>query len=212
VRLKILCAALALPAVAAAVGVYFNGGLIAYRRLETRTECGPVALKRYRALDDSYWVGAGVAVPVWRREAFVTPSLEFATDAGFNDTSEIIEYYYYGSYELAWYLISLRENVIFGVAAGPFKPFVGFGVGVAVVPWWVTYVELSSELDRGVEVAPTLGIPFGCEWRAGKNFAVELGVEYLAITGAINTEQALEVSKVLMPDPFIFYAKGRFDM
>ena len=200
------------PVTAAALGVYVDGGLIAYRRLETRTECGPVALKRYRALDDSYWVGAGVAVPAWRREGFVTPSLELATDAGFNGTSEIFEYYYYGNYELAWYLISVRENVIFGVAAGPFKPFVGFGVGVAVVPWRVKYLELSSELDRGVEVAPTFGIPFGCEWRAGKNFAVELGVEYLAVTGAINTEQALEVSKVMMPDPFIFYGKTRVDL
>lgn len=203
---------LLVPVTAAALGVYVDGGLIAYRRLETRTECGPVALKRYRALDDSYWVGAGVAVPVWRREGFVTPSLELATDAGFNRTCETFEYYYYGSYELAWYVISLRENVIFGVKAGPFKPFVGVGVGAAVVPWRVKYVELASELERDVEAAPTFGIPFGCEWRAGKNFAVELGVEYLTITGAINAAQALRVSKVMMPDPFIFYAKCRYDI
>jgi len=209
---KILAAILVLPVTAAALGVYVDGGLIAYRQLETRTECGPVALKRFRALGDSYWAGAGVAVPVWRREGFVTPSLELATDAAFNRTSEIFEYYYYGSYELTWYLISLRENAIFGVAVGPFKPFVGLGVGAAVVPWRVKYVELASELERDVEVAPTLGIPFGCEWRAGEKIAVELGVEYLTITGAINAAQALRVSKVMMPDPFVFYARCRYDL
>jgi len=209
---KLYAAILALPVTAAALGVYVDGGLIAYRRLETRTECGPVALKRYRELDDSYWAGVGVAVPVWRREGFVTPSLELATDAAFNGTSELIDYYYYGNYELAWYLISLQENAIFGVEAGRFKPFVGFGVGVAVVPWRVTYLELASELDRSVEVAPTLGIPFGCAWRAREDLSVELGVEYLTIMGSIDTAQALEVSEVMMPDPFIFYAKCRYDL
>lgn len=209
---RLFAAILILPVAAAALGVHVDGGLIAYRRLETRTECGPVALKRYRALGDTYWAGAGFSAPVWRREGFVTPSLELATDVGYNRTCETFEYYYYGTYELTWYLMALRENAIFGVEVGRFKPFVGLGVGAAVVPWRVRYVELASELERDVEVTPTLGIPFGCEWRAGEKIAVELGVEYLTITGAINAAQALRVSKVMMPDPFIFYAKCRYDL
>jgi hypothetical protein len=209
---RLFSAILVLPVAAAALGVHVDGGLIAYRRLETRTECGPVALKRFRALDDSYWAGAGLAVPVWRHEGFVTPSLELATEAGFNRTCETFEYYYYGTYELTWYLISLRENAVFGVALGRFKPFVGLGVGAAVVPWQLRYVELASELERDVEVAPTVSIPFGCEWRPADKVGVELGVEYLTITGAINAAQALRVSKVMMPDPFLFYAKCRYDI
>jgi hypothetical protein len=209
---KLSAALLALPVTAAAFGVYVDGGVIAYRRLETRTEYGPVSLKRYRPLDDSYWVGAGVAVPLWRREAFVTPSLELASDAGYNGARATFDYYYYGTYELAWRFISVRESAVFGAAVGPLQPFVGFGIGVAVVPWRVRYVELASELGRDVEVAPTLGLPFGCAWRPGGNVAVELGVEYITVLGAINAAEALEVSKVMMPDPFLFYAKCRYEL
>jgi opacity protein-like surface antigen len=205
-----LCVALAAPAVAAAVGVYFDGGLAAYGDLVTEISYRGYSWKNYEDLGSSYWVGGGLAVPVWRYPAAVSPYLELATDVGFSTKAKEI-----GvedeTYELSFKAIPVRENLIFGVTAGPAKPFVGFGAGVAVVPWTATHVATGAEIDSQTEVKAGFGIPFGCEFRLAPNLALAARADYLIITGEATPEIQQENVRTFMPNLFLLTGMARVD-
>jgi opacity protein-like surface antigen len=216
-RFKILCATLAVPAVAAAVGAYFNGGLASFGDLETEFTYRGFTGSHYEDLGTSYYVGGGFAVPIWSRRGAVSPSLELATDVGFTSKAKEITYQLgyqaLPSFKLSFKAIPILENIIFGVTVGPAKPFVGFGAGVAVVPWEFTQVSNGAELDSQTEVKAAFGIPFGCEFRLTPNVALGVRAEYAVITGGATPEIPLESVRVhaLMPDPFVFAGVARVD-
>lgn len=210
-RLTISVIVIAAPAVAGAVGAYFNGGLSAFGDLETEVTYRGFVGKYYEDLGSSYYVGGGFVVPVWRHSAAVSPSLELATDVGFSSKAKEFEYEQLQGFELSFKVIPVRESVIFGVAAGPAKPFVGFGAGVAIVPWKFTQISTGAELDSQTEVKAAFGIPFGCEFRLTPNFALGARAEYLIVTGEATPEVQSEYLQTHMPDPFLFTGVARVD-
>jgi hypothetical protein len=210
-KARILYAVVLLPAAAAAVGVYFNGGLAAFGDLETRVKIGPFTFTETEPLGSSYWVGGGVGFPVWRHSGKVAPLLELATDAGYGSKTKELENQYLEGYELSWKLFAVRESIIFGVAAGPGKPFVGFGGGFAVVPWTFTHVESGVELDSRTEFKPAFGIPFGLEFNVTPDFALGFRGEYLIITGEATPKVQIEGTRVSIPDPLLFTGTARLN-
>lgn len=210
-RLKITWALLAAPAAAAAIGVYFDGGLTAFGDLETEVGYRGFVLTNYEDLGASYWVGGGVVVPVWSRAAAVSPSLELATDAGFTSKKKEVESIPYEGLELSWKTAAVREYVVFGVAVGPVKPFVGFGAGVAIVPWTFTELNYDVELDADTEVKAAFGVPFGCEFRLTPYFALGARAEYLIVTGDVVPDVPVATVRASMPDPFLLAAVARVD-
>jgi opacity protein-like surface antigen len=86
----------------------------------------------------------------------------------------------------------VRESVLFAVAAGPGKPFVGFGGGVAVVPWAFDHIATGVEVDSQTEVKAAFGIPFGVEFSVTPAFALGFRGEYLIIPGDITPEVGVE--------------------
>ena len=210
-RLKILCAALAAPAAAAAIGAYFDGGLTTFGDLETEVGYRGFVGKYYEGLGASYYVGGGFVVPVWSRAAAVSPSLELVTDAGFTSKKKEVESIPYEGLELSWKTTAVREYAVFGVAIGPAKPFVGFGAGVAIVPWTFTELNYDVELDADTEVKAAFGIPFGCEFRLTPYFALGARAEYLIITGDVTPDVPVVTVRTSMPDPFLLTAVARVD-
>lgn len=210
-RFKILCAALAVPAVAAAVGVYFNGGLASFGDLETEVTYLGFVGKFYEDLGTSYYVGGGFAVPIWSRGGAVSPSLELAADVGFSSKSKEIEFAQLRDFEMSFKAVPILGNVLFGVAVGPAKPFVGFGAGVAIVPWNVTQISTGTEMDSQTEVKAAFGIPFGCEFRLTPRIALGARAEYAVITGEASPEVRSDYVRTLMPDPFVFAGVARVD-
>jgi hypothetical protein len=209
-RLKTVCVALAVPVAAGAVGVYFDGGLAAYGDLITEISYLGYSAKNYEDLGSSYWVGGGFVVPVWRYAAAVSPYVELATDVGFSTKAKEIEVAS-ETFELSFKAIPVRENLIFGVTAGPARPFVGFGAGVAVVPWTVTHVATGAELDSQTEVKTSFGIPFGCEFRLAPGFAVGARADYVIITGEATPEIQQENFRTFMPNSFLLTGMARLD-
>ncbi len=206
-----LMVAAALAPSAAAVGVYFNGGLASFGDLETEVALRGFLWKNYEDLGASYWIGGGFVVPAWRYPAKVSPSLELVTDVGFSSQAKELEIEPLRGYELSFKVIPVRENVIFGVAVGPAKPFVGFSAGVAVVPWKVTGILSGVEIDSQTEVKAALGIPFGCEFRLTPNLALGARAEYLIITGEVTPELPYEYVRTFMPDSFLLTGVARVD-
>ena len=72
----------------------------------------------------------------------VSPSLELATDVGFTSKTKQLERTELRDYELSLKTVAVRESFIVGVGVGPAKPFAGFGVGVAGIPW--TFTQIST--------------------------------------------------------------------
>lgn len=210
-RFKILCAALAVPVIAAAVGVYFNGGLASFGDLETKVTYRGFVGKYYEGLGTSYYVGGGFVIPIWSRGGAVSPSLELATDVGFSSKAKELEYQELQGFKISFKAIPIMENIIFGVAVGPARPFVGFGAGVAIVPWKFTQISSGVEMDSQTEVKAAFGIPFGCEFRLTPNVALGARAEYTVITGEATPEVAIENVRTLMPDPFLFVGVARVD-
>ena len=210
-RVKLLYVILLIPAAAAAVGVYFNGGLAAFGDLETRVKYGPFTFKESEPLGNSYWVGGGVGVPVWRHPGKVTPMLELATDAGYGSKTKMIENEDLEGYELSWGMFAVRESIIFALAAGPGKPFVGFGGGVAVVPWTLTHVESGAEADSQTEFKAAFGIPFGLEFNVTPSFAFGFRGEYLIVTGDTTPEVQVEGVHTSVPNALLLGGTARLN-
>jgi opacity protein-like surface antigen len=202
-RTKALYAALLLPACAGALGAYFNGGLASFGDLETRVRYGPFTFQESEPLGVSYWVGGGLAVPLWRGAGPVSPGLELATDVGYGSKTKEVENSYLAGYEISWGLVAVRESVLFGVAAGPAKPFVGFGGGVAVVPWAFDHIATGIEVDSQTEVKAAFGIPFGLEFNLTPTFALGFRGEYLIITGDITPKVELEGAHTEVPNALL---------
>jgi opacity protein-like surface antigen len=196
---------------AAAVGVYFNGGLAAFGDLETEFQVGWISGKYKEPLGTSYYVGGGLAIPVWSYHGPVSPSLELSTDVGFSSKGKEIEFEELQDYKISFKAVPIMENVIFGVTVGPAKPFIGFGAGIAIVPWEATRISTGAEVDGKTEVKAAFGIPFGCEFRVTPNFAVGARAEYAFITGEVTPEAQSEYVDTLMPDPFLFAGVARID-
>ena len=210
-RVKLLYVILLIPAAAAAVGVYFNGGLAAFGDLETRARFGPFTFKESEPLGSSYWVGGGVGVPVWRYPLQVTPSFELATDFGYGSKKKEAENEYLEGYEISWGMFAARESLLFAVAAGPGKPFVGFGGGGAVVPWTLTHVESGAEADSQTEVKAAFGIPFGLEFNVTPAFAVGFRGEYLIVTGDTTPEVEVEGVHTEIPNATLLGGTARLN-
>ncbi|UCH78357.1 MAG: outer membrane beta-barrel protein [Candidatus Coatesbacteria bacterium] len=212
-RLRVLWVAVLIPAAAAAVGFYFNGGLAAYGDLEVRVEWGPLVITQHERLGNSYYVGGGVVVPVWRYGATnVTPRLEATADIGHSSKTKQVEYEQAQDYELAWTTIPIRGGLLFGVEAGPARPYGGFGVGLAVVPWTVTHTPTGAEVDNQTETQATFAIPFGCDFRLTPAVAVGFRAEYLIVTGEVSPEIEVENVGIAMPNPFLVTGTVRLDL
>jgi opacity protein-like surface antigen len=212
-RFRVFGVAIFIPAVAAAVGLYFNGGLAAYGDLEVRVEWGPFTFTEHEPLGNSYYVGGGVAVPVWKyRAANVTPTLEVGAEIGYSSKTKQVEYELAQEYELAWTTVPIRGGLLFGLEAGPARPYGGFGVGVAIVPWTVTHIPTSAELDSQTETQATFGIPFGCDFRLAPAVAVGFRAEYLIVTGEVSPEVETENVSLAMPNPFLITGTVRLDL
>ena len=211
-RLKLLCATLAAPAAAAAIGLHLHAGLAAIGDLEATYAWGPLVFKGSEPLGNSYYVGGGVDVPLWRYASAVSPEFALATDVGFTSKTKQLERAELRDFELSWKTVAVRESFVFGVAVGPAKPFVGFGAGVAVVPWTFTQISTGAELDNQAEVKAAFGIPFGCEFGVSPRFGLGLHAEYVIITGDVTPEIEIENLNIAMPDPFIIGAKARLNL
>ncbi|UCH78358.1 MAG: hypothetical protein JSU81_11680 [Candidatus Coatesbacteria bacterium] len=210
-RVTTLAAALLGPAVVAAVGLYVDGGVVAFRALEVRFEAGPVVFKECEPLGTSWWAGGGLAVPLWRYEAEATPYLEAVTAAGYGALREPVEHCLYRNYELSFAVAALREYAAFGVEVDGWRPYVGFGGGLAVVPWEAYHTEEKIVVDSRTEVKPVLSLPFGFEYRLADRLLLAAGVEYLTIMGKVKLTYEIEGVKTMLPDPFIFSARLRWD-
>jgi opacity protein-like surface antigen len=210
-RIKSLYVVLLIPAVAAAVGAYFNGGLVAFGDLETRVRVGPFTVKESEPLGSSYWVGGGVGIPVWRHSGKVAPVFELATDVGYGSKTKEGENEYLEGYEISWGMFAVRESFIFAVEAGPGKPFVGFGGGLAVVPWTVTDIESGAEIDSHTEVKPAFGIPFGLEFNVTPSFALGFRGEYLVVTGDTTPEVEVEGVHTEIPNALLLGVTARMN-
>jgi hypothetical protein len=202
-RTRVIYAAVLLPTCAAALGVYFNAGLASFGDLEARVRYGPFTVNESEPLGSSFWVGGGVGVPVWRHPGKVSPQLELATDVGYSSKTKELENQYLAGYELSWGLFAVRESVLFAVAAGPAKPFVGFGGGVAVVPWAFDHIATGIEVDSQTEVKAAFGIPFGLEFNLTPTFALGFRGEYLIITGDITPKVELEGAHTEVPNALL---------
>jgi opacity protein-like surface antigen len=204
-RVVFFAAAVLGAASAYGVGVYGGGGLASFGDLETRYDFF-FPITDHEPLGVSFWVGGGVAVPVWRYPARVTPVLELATDAGFGMRSKRGEEDgLYENTEFSWKLVSVRENVLFGVEVGGIaKPFAGFGAGVAVAPWKSTYIPTGTEIDSHTEVKPTFGVPFGAQFRLGPTLSVIVRGEYLVVTGDLTVEDPDPDVHTSAPNVFLF--------
>ncbi len=211
-RLAILVIVTAAPAVAGALGLHFTGGLAAIGDLEATFTWGPWTFKDSEPLGNSYYVGGGVDLPLWRYAAVVSPELGLAADVGFTSKAKQFERAQLSTLEMSWKTVATRGNFIFGVGIGPATPFVGFGGGVAVVPWTVTYIPTETEVDSQTEVKAVLGIPFGCEFGISSRFSLGLHAEYLIITGDVTPETQIDNLDIAMPDPFIVGAKARLNL
>ncbi len=198
----------ALPAYS--VGVYFAGGLTSFGDLVTNYTLYPwgIVWKDREGLGTSYWLGGGVVVPAWGHAGVVTPSLELVTDVGFSAQKKVGKSETYDGEELSWKLIPIREDLVFGITFGaaPFKPFIGFGGGVAIAPWTLTDVESGLEVDKNTEVKAAFDIPFGCEFLLSPNFTLAVRAEQLVITGSVTPRVTVEGVDTAMPDPFLFMA------
>ena len=210
-RSKILCATLALPAVAAAVGLHIHAGLAAIGDIEATYTWGPWVVKGSEPLGNSYYVGGGVDVPLWRYAGVVSPEFSLGTDVGFTSKTKQLEHEELLDFELSWKTVAIRGSFVFGVGVGPVKPFVGFGGGVAIVPWAFTYIPTGTEIDSQTEVKAAFGIPFGCEFRLTANVALGARAEYAVITGEASPEVSIENVHTLMPDPFLLTGVARVD-
>jgi opacity protein-like surface antigen len=211
-RIKLFYVVLLIPAAAAAVGVYFNGGLTSFSDLETHVRYGPFTFKESEPLGVSYWVGGGAAFPVWRHAGKVSPLLELATDVGYGSKTKDAENEYLEGDEISWGLFAVRESVIFAVAAGPGKTFVGFGAGIAVVPWSLTHIESGAEIDSHTEVKPAFGIPFGLEFDVTPSFTLGFRGEYLIVTGDTTPEVEVEGVHTEVPNALLLGATAGFNI
>jgi hypothetical protein len=211
-RLTILVIVAAVPAVAGAVGLHFHGGLAAIGDLEATYTWGPWTLKDSEPLGSSYYVGGGVDVPLWRYAGAVSPEFGLTTDVGFTSKTKQFERTELSDLELSWKTVAIRESFVFGVGVGPATPFVGFGGGVAIVPWAFTYIPTGTEIDSRTEVKAAFGIPFGCEFGISPHFSLGFHAEYLIITGDVTPETEMENLDIAMPDPFIIGAKARLNL
>jgi hypothetical protein len=211
---KILCATLAIPAIAAAVGLHIHGGLAAIGDIEaTYTwEPLPFVFKDSEPLGNSYYVGGGVDIPLWRYASAVSPEFSLATDVGFTSKTKQLEHAELLDFELSWKTVAIRGSFVFGVGVGPATPFVGFGGGVAVVPWAFTHNPTGAEIDSQTEIKAAFGIPFGCEFGISPRFGLGLHAEYLIITGDVTPETEIQNLDIAMPDPFIIGAKARINL
>jgi opacity protein-like surface antigen len=210
-RIKLIYAVLLIPTAAAAVGVYFDGGFASFGDLETRIRYGPFTFKESESLGSSYWVGGGVGIPVWRHPGKVTPTFELATDFGYGSKTKEGENEYLEGYEISWGMFAVRESLLFGVEAGPGKPFVGFGGGVAVVPWALNHVETGAEADSHTEVKPAFGIPFGLEFKVAPSVAVGFRGEYLIVTGDTTPEVEVEGVHTEIPNALLLGGTARLN-
>lgn len=210
-RVKLLYVVLLIPAAAAAVGVYFNGGLASFGDLETRVRYGPFTFKQSEPLGISYWVGGGFGIPVWRHSGKVSPLLELATDVGYGSKTKDGENEYLEGYEISWSMFAARESLLFGVEAGPGRTYVGFGGGIAVVPWALTRIETGAEFDSHTEVKPAFGIPFGLEFNVGPSFAAGFRGEYLIVIGDTTPEVQVEGVDTEIPNALLLGGTARFN-
>lgn len=210
-KVKLLYVVLLIPAAAAAVGVYFDGGLASFGDIETRVKYGPITLKETEPLGSSYWIGGGVALPIWRHPGKVSPLLELATDVGYGSKTKEGENEYLQGYEISWGMFAVRESLLFGVAAGPGKPYVGFGGGIAVVPWAITHIETGNELDSHTEVKPAFGIPFGLEFGVTPSLALGFRGEYLIVTGDTTPEVEVEGVHTAIPNALLLGGTARLN-
>jgi len=212
-KLRALYGAILIPAAAAAVGLYFNGGLAAYGDLELRVEWGPFVFTEHEPLGNSYYVGGGAAVPLWiYRTANVTPRLEANAEIGYSSKTKQVEYEEAQDYELAWTTVPIRGGFAFGLDAGPARPYGGFSVGLAIVPWTVTHTPTGLEVDSQTETQATFGIPFGCDFRLTPAVAVGLRAEYVIVTGEVSPEIETENVTIPMPNPFLITGTVRLDL
>lgn len=207
-----LLVAAALAPSAAAVGLHLHAGLAAIGDLEATYTWGPWVFKDSEPLGNSYYVGGGVDVPLWRYASAASPEFGLATDVGFTAKTKQLERTGLRDVELSWKTVVVRESFVFGVAVGPAKPFVGFGAGFAVVPWTFTQISTGMEIDSQTEVKAAFGIPFGCEFGISPRFDLGLHAEYVIITGDVTPEIKIENLNIAMPDPFIFGAKARLNL
>lgn len=206
-----LLVAAALAPSAAAVGLHLHAGLAAIGDLEATYTWGPWVFTGSEPLGNSYYVGGGVDVPLWRYASAASPEFGLATDVGFTARTKQLERTELRDVERSWKTVAVRESFVFGVAVGPAKPFVGFGGGVAVVPWTFTQISTGVELDSRTEVKAAFGVPFGCEFRLTPNVALGARAEYLIIIGEATPQVRLENVRTLMPDPFLLTAVARAD-
>jgi hypothetical protein len=204
-------------------GVYFTGGLASYRGAELMTK-NWYAGGRHGEIDmgRSWAVGGGFILPLWSSPGVVPLSFELASDAGFNKIYEEFEFdflpYYHPDLGYENSFISIRENVIFGVAVGPgkrVKPFCGFGGGVAVFMWEAKDLRFyeAAVLDEGTSIKPLFDIPFGCEFQLTPHFALGAKADYLVILGDTGMEWRFFVYDVdvntSVPDVFLFGGTAR---
>lgn len=201
---------------AAAVGIYAGGGLSSWGDLIYHGEFLGIPIEKHEDLGTSFWVGGGVAVPIWEYGAGpVRPALELTTDVGFGMHSETGETGDLQGQEIAWKLIAPREMFVFALGLGPggsIRPYLGFSGGVAVIPWSVTDPTSGYEWDSNTEVKAALGFPFGCEFFLTPTVGVGMRAEYLAVTGDANPQVENEYVRTALPDTFLFGAAFRADL
>jgi len=206
---------LACAAAAGAFGVYGAGGLASYGDLVSRTVVWGFPIEVGEPLGTSFWVGGGAAVPVWTFRGPITMSLELVTDAGFSTTTHKGETGgYFEDYEIHWETIAVREDATFGVGFGPgamIKPYVGFGGGVAVVPWSLVALGTGVELDSHTEVKPALDIPFGCDFRLTPAFSLGVKADYTIVTGDATPFAGTQGVETQMPNAFLLLGVARAD-
>lgn len=212
-KFRLIYAAILIPAAAAAVGLYFNGGLAAYGDLEVKVAWGPFVFTEHEPLGNSYYVGGGVAVPLWTyRTPNVTPALEANMEVGYSSKTKQVEYEEAQDLELRWTTVPIRGGVLFGLGVGPARPYGGLGLGFAIVPWTVTYIPTGAEVDSQTETQMTVGIPFGCDFRLAPAVAVGFRAEYVIVTGEVSPEVETENVTVPMPNPFLVTGTVRLDL